>query len=98
VKWRNPVRCLLALILTSVAAIAAPVHDRLEIVWPTPNEAWEQGLPFSDFIQPTASGEPISGCYGCVRSHGMRFHEGIDIKALARDRRGEPTDQVFAAM
>jgi hypothetical protein len=98
VKCRNPVRCLLALILTSVAAIAAPVHDRLEIAWPTPNKAWEQGLPFSEFIQPTAAGEPTSGCYGCVRSHGMQFHEGIDIKAVARDRRGEPTDQVFAAM
>jgi hypothetical protein len=98
VKWRNPVRCLLALILTSVAVIAEPVQNRLEITWPTPSKAWEQGLPFSDFIQPTASGEPISGCYGCVRSHGMRFHEGIDIKALARDRRGEPTDEVFAAM
>jgi hypothetical protein len=33
-----------------------------------------------------------------VRSGGGQFHEGIDIKCLVRDRRGEPTDNVFAAM
>ena len=54
--------------------------------------------PISAFIQPTASGDPQSGCYGDARSGGIRFHEGIDIKAVARDRRGEPLDQVFAAM
>ena len=66
--------------------------------WPTPNHAWEEGLPISAFIQPTASGDPESGCYGDARSNGYRFHEGIDIKPVARDRRGEPMDQIFAAM
>jgi len=28
----------------------------------------------------------------------MQFHEGIDIKPVGRDRRGEPTDEVSAAM
>jgi murein DD-endopeptidase MepM/ murein hydrolase activator NlpD len=36
--------------------------------------------------------------FGGVRSGGTQFHEGIDIKCLSRDRRGEPLDSVFAAM
>jgi murein DD-endopeptidase MepM/ murein hydrolase activator NlpD len=92
------VRRLLAFILTVVATVAAPVPNRIEIVWPTPNKAWAEGMPISAFIQPTAAGDPESGCYGDVRSNGGRFHEGIDIKSVARDRRGEPLDKVYAAM
>jgi murein DD-endopeptidase MepM/ murein hydrolase activator NlpD len=33
-----------------------------------------------------------------VRSGGTKFHEGIDIPPVARDRRGEATDDIFAAM
>ena len=91
-------RSLLALILAVASTMAAPVPNRIEIVWPTPNKAWAEGSPISAFIQPTASGDPESGCYGDVRSNGGRFHEGIDIKPVARDRRGEPVDRVFAAM
>src|SRR5205085_1919765 len=36
--------------------------------------------------------------FGGVRSGGARFHEGIDIKCVSRDRAGEPLDNVFAAM
>jgi murein DD-endopeptidase MepM/ murein hydrolase activator NlpD len=92
------VRCILIFMLALVAAIAAAAHDRLEILWPTPNKAWEEGQPISAFIQPTGSGEPLSGCFGGVRSNGTQFHEGIDIKAMGRDRHGEPTDQVFAVL
>ena len=100
-KSRKPVRCHPALflpLLVAVAGLAQPARGRLEIVWPTPNRAWEEGQPITAFIQPTASGEPTSGCFGCVRSGGMQFHEGIDIKPVGRDRRGEPTDEVSAAM
>jgi murein DD-endopeptidase MepM/ murein hydrolase activator NlpD len=38
----------------------------------------------------------VSGTYGCVRSEGHQFHEGIDIIRLHTDRRGEPTDVVQA--
>jgi murein DD-endopeptidase MepM/ murein hydrolase activator NlpD len=40
----------------------------------------------------------VSGGFGCVRTNGAQFHEGIDIRALGRDRAGEATDRVFAAM
>jgi peptidoglycan LD-endopeptidase LytH len=33
-----------------------------------------------------------------VRSSGTQFHEGIDIKPVSRDRRGEPLDLIFAVM
>jgi peptidoglycan LD-endopeptidase LytH len=92
------VRRLIALILLLPAAIAAPARDRLELVWPTPNKAWEEGRSIEAFIQPTVSGEPLSGCFGCVRSNGFQFHEGIDLKPVTRDRRGEPADQVFAVL
>jgi len=42
-------------------------------------------------------GKPwTSGMFGCVRSEGWQMHEGIDIKCLQRDRKGEPIDPVMA--
>ena len=49
-------------------------------------------------MQPTVSGEATSGLWGSVRSSGTQFHEGLDIKPVGRDSRGEATDQVMAAM
>ncbi|HMP77618.1 MAG TPA: M23 family metallopeptidase [Kiritimatiellia bacterium] len=54
--------------------------------------------------QATASGNPESGMYGSVRlgNYGKlilpRFHEGLDIAALERDRQGRPLDEIYAAM
>lgn len=72
--------------------------QRIEIGWPTPNRAWEQGKSYDAWVQPTVSGEPESGLFGCVRSSGTQFHEGLDIRAVSRDARGEPADRIFAAM
>lgn len=52
--------------------------------------------------QPTAAGRVESALYGSVRtrSFGGRllpaFHEGLDIAALRRDRRGRPLDEIYA--
>jgi murein DD-endopeptidase MepM/ murein hydrolase activator NlpD len=92
------VRRFTVLALISICSVAASARDRLELVWPTPNHAWEEGRPIEAFIQPTVSGEPGSGCFGCVRDNGFQFHEGIDLKPVGRNRRGEPTDQVFAVL
>lgn len=70
---------------------------KIDIVFPTGNSAWVSG-DLSLFVQATVSGDPASGLFGCVRTNGTQFHEGLDIKATARDRRGEATDPVFAAM
>ena len=72
--------------------------QRIDFTWPTPNRAWEQGKDYEAWVQPTVSGEPESGLFGCIRSHGTQFHEGLDIRAVSRDARGEPTDRIFAAM
>lgn len=72
--------------------------ERVEIVWPTPNKAWEQRRSPNEFLQHAGSGDPASGGFGGVRTGGTQFHEGIDIKPVGRDRQGAPTDLVFAAM
>ncbi len=72
--------------------------QRVEIVWPTPSTAYYEGKPLETFIQPTASGVLESGLFGCTRSGGAQFHEGIDIKPVKRNRQGEATDPIFAAM
>lgn len=42
-------------------------------------------------------GKPwMSGTFGCVRSDGWQLHEGLDIRCLQRDKRGEPTDPILA--
>jgi murein DD-endopeptidase MepM/ murein hydrolase activator NlpD len=38
-----------------------------------------------------------SGTFGSVRSEGYQLHEGLDIRSLQRDRRGEPVDPVMAS-
>ena len=82
------------LLLAGLAAAA----DRLQLDWPTPNPAWLQGRPPADYLQATASGDPASGGFGCVREEGKQFHEGIDLKPVARDAAGEPADKIFAFM
>ena len=78
--------------------LAAAAAERLQLVWPTPSTAWADGKPPAQWLQHAGSGDPESGGFGGVRSSGTHFHEGIDIRAAARDRRGEPLDSVFAAM
>ncbi len=86
------------LIVSLAAGALVRAADRVEIVWPTPNPAWAEGKPLGDFLQHAGSGDPESGAFGGVRSSGTQFHEGLDVRCLARDRRGEPLDSVFATM
>ncbi len=94
---RRRVSCIV-IAVTLLAAGAARAADRFPLVWPTPNPAWAEGRPPSQWLQHAGSGDPASGGFGGVRGGGSQFHEGIDIRAAARDRRGEPLDSVFAAM
>lgn len=85
------------LVVSLLAAPFAPAQ-RLEFSWPTPNRAWAQGRDYTAWVQPTVSGEAESGLFGCVRRHGTQFHEGLDIRPVGRDARGEATDKITAAM
>ena len=91
-------RPIQAFFIAGVLAVASRAAERVDIVWPTPNPAWANGKPLVDYVQHAGSGEVESGTFGGVRSGGTHFHEGIDMKCLARDRRGEPLDNVFAGM
>ena len=85
-------------LLLFLAAAATLQAQRLDPAWPTANRAWSEGRSIRDFIQPTESGEPESGCFGGVRDHGRQFHEGLDLKPVRRDARGDPLDRVFAVL
>lgn len=64
---------------------------------PTANRAiFEPGHEEKFFVE-TVGKTWTSGCFGCVRSDGWQMHEGIDIRCLQRDKRGEPTDPVMAS-
>lgn len=89
---------IITLILIALTRCTALAAERIEFTWPTPNPAWANGNPPASFLQHAGSGDPASGGFGGVRSGGTHFHEGIDIVPHARDRRGEPLDDIFAAM
>ncbi len=87
----------LAIFVLGFAALAV-AQARLQMAWPTPNTAYLDGQPIEAFVQPTVSGDPVSGLFGCVRSNGFQFHEGIDLKPICARERGEATDEVYATM
>src|SRR5256885_7905470 len=64
---------------------------------PTANRAiYERGQEDRFFVG--TAGKPwMSGTFGCVRTDGWQMHEGLDIRCLQRDKRGEPIDPVMAA-
>ena len=66
--------------------------------WPTDNPAFDQNKPMEAYLQSTASGLVRSGSFGCVRNNGARFHEGIDIKSIHRDRHNRTKDPVYAIL
>ena len=85
-----------------------PRRPSLDLILPTSNTALleDDGPSFYQFTDRYFEGRRSTpwegGQYGYVRNlrrtdHGLihtRFHEGVDIQALYRDRRGEPLDTV----
>jgi murein DD-endopeptidase MepM/ murein hydrolase activator NlpD len=64
---------------------------------PTANRALFEPNGETRFFVPTVGKTNwTSGCFGCVRSDGWQMHEGLDIRCLKRDKRGEPIDPVMA--
>lgn len=64
--------------------------------FPTPNRALLEPGGEEQFYVGTAGHPWTHGMFGCTRSGGWQFHEGIDIRATQRDRRNEPTDPIYA--
>jgi len=90
-----PMRTLLCLFTFSIALqVGAEPVFRM----PTPNMTLFEGLTSASesFFAPTQSGHWESGRFGCTRTSGWQFHEGIDIRFTQQDKRGEPIDPIFA--
>jgi peptidoglycan LD-endopeptidase LytH len=81
----------LAIWLVGFPLLAAPCF-RL----PTENRALFEAGGEDRYFVGTVGKPWLSGTFGCVRTAGQQMHEGIDIRALHHDRRGEPTDGVYA--
>lgn len=81
-------RYVAVLLGSAVALHAQPFY------LPTNNRALFDPARQEDFFVGTVGRSWTSGCFGCVRSDGWQMHEGLDIRALERDVRGEPTDPV----
>lgn len=80
---------LIGLLLGSALGLnAQPFH------LPTNNRALFDPARQEAFFVGTVGRSWTSGCFGCVRSDGWQMHEGLDIRALERDARGEPADPV----
>jgi len=77
--------------LVTVVLSATPV------LFPTANRALLEPGGAERFFVGTAGKTWESGQFGCVRSGGGQLHEGLDIRCLQRDRRGEPIDPVLAS-
>ncbi len=94
----HPVRpaALLALLPAFLLAIP-PETNGQPFRLPTANRALLTPGREAGFFAPTPGNSWTAGQYGCVRSAGTQLHEGIDILAVQRDRRGEPTDPVRAS-
>jgi murein DD-endopeptidase MepM/ murein hydrolase activator NlpD len=89
---RGRLQRLLLLGLCGATAVSAT-----EVVWPTSMDRAQLRGP-EDYLQPTESKRLESGGFGMVRDDGHRFHEGLDIRPVGRNKAGDPTDLVFSAM
>lgn len=65
---------------------------------PTPNRALLEKDGEARYFVGTVGRTWSSGTYGCVRSDGAQFHEGLDIRAVQRDKAGEATDPVLTTL
>lgn len=84
--------------LAGLAALFAPSLRAEQFHLPTANHAlFDPDGGGERFLVGTVGKPWTSGGFGCVRSGGWQFHEGLDIRCLRRDKHGEPTDPVLAA-
>jgi murein DD-endopeptidase MepM/ murein hydrolase activator NlpD len=82
-----------ALFLSLAAQISAQPFQL-----PTANHALFDPGGEEKFFVGTVGKPWTTGCFGCVRTDGAQMHEGLDIRCLQHDKRGEPTDPVLAAV
>src|SRR5688572_12564797 len=79
-----------------LVALCAVARGEMFIL-PTPNRALLESGPSEKYLVGTIGKPWTSGGFGCVRSEGYKMHEGLDIRCIQRDKRGEPIDPIFAS-
>lgn len=102
-------KSLLLLSFTAAACLASSTACGQSLLLPTDNRTlFDQPAEFFQFVDRNFEGSKTSpwegGQFGFVRDPRRlgsriayaRFHEGLDIKPLKRDARGEPQDEVRA--
>lgn len=85
-----------ALLVTLGLTLSVAARAAEPFLLPTANRALYEAGGGEKFFVGTVGRTWESGTFGCVRSEGWQVHEGLDIRCLARDKRGEPTDPVAA--
>jgi peptidoglycan LD-endopeptidase LytH len=80
----------------SVILLAALSSRADSFLLPTANNAIYQQGQEDKFFVPTPGKPWTSGTFGCVRTEGWQVHEGLDIRCLQHDKKGEPIDPVMA--
>ena len=102
----NTCRRFLYTALTIAGMLLPSKTAAIELILPTNNHALFEGRP-EDFYMFTSEGRKTpweGGSYGYVRNGRQtklgeiftRFHEGVDIKPLYRDKAGRPLDTILA--
>ncbi len=90
-------RCFLASLVLKLTLACFAGAPSFELSWPTPNPAFAKGMGYSTFLQKTGPDKEFSsGAFGCVRNNGYKFHEGLDLYPVKRDKRGKAEDSIFA--
>lgn len=95
-NWGVITKSSLALVIGAASALGPFTSPGQTFRLPTPNRALFETGGEPRFYAPTAGKTWTAGTFGCVRSEGAQFHEGIDILTVRRDARGEPLDTVTA--
>lgn len=94
--WKHFKSWVVSLLYFLMGAVSCAQAKAPEPCFPVQNEAFALRKPIEAFIQPTATGIPLSGTFGCVRNGGKKFHEGMDLLSLQKDKNGNPTDPILA--
>lgn len=89
--------CALALGCATIVILLPAATPAQPFQLPTANRALFEPGGEEKFFVGTAGRSWASGTFGSVRSEGYQLHEGLDIRCLQRDRRGEATDPVLAS-
>ncbi len=94
--YPGPRRWFALLQLFAAVTLPAAAMPGEAFLLPTANRALFEPGGEERFFVGTAGKPWTSGSFGCVRSEGWQFHEGLDIRCLQRDAHGEPSDPVLA--